>query len=113
MKEAKMYLKVILAFFIYALSMLFSKYASMQEDMLIFCILYGISLVFMGIYAICWQMILKHVSLSKVYPFKSLTILFSMLFGYILFKESITINMFIGMALIIIGVYLIGSEQDE
>lgn len=113
MKEAKMYLKVILAFFIYALSMLFSKYASLQTSTLSFIVFYGISLLFMGIYAICWQMILKNVSLSKVYPFKSLTIFFSMLFGYLLFKETITINMFIGMALIIAGVYLIGSEQDE
>lgn len=64
----------------------------------------------MGLYAICWQQILKHVELSTAYMFKGTSLIFIMLLAWLLFGEQITTNNIIGAAIIITGIALYAKE---
>ena len=64
----------------------------------------------MGVYAICWQQILKRVELSTAYMFKGTSLIFIMLFALALFGEPISIMNVVGAAIIIIGITLFAKE---
>lgn len=83
------------------------KYASMQENIMQKGIFYIISILTLGLFAILWQKLLVKNQLNKVYVFKSTTIIWGMIFGYILFKEQINIQMIIGAFLALMGVIII------
>ncbi|HIS86803.1 MAG TPA: EamA family transporter [Candidatus Caccenecus avistercoris] len=83
------------------------KYASMQEAIMQKGIFYIISILTLGLFAILWQKLLVKNQLNKVYVFKSTTIIWGMIFGYILFKEQINIQMIIGAFLALMGVIII------
>ena len=96
---------------LYACVTLFTKFASQQE----FCsVAYCLGLVgaigVMGVYAVCWQQILKRVELSTAYMFKGTSLIFIMLFAFLLFGEAITIMNIIGAAVIITGITLFAKE---
>ena len=90
-----------------SLSSVFMKYASMQEAIMQKGIFYIISILTLGLFAILWQKLLVKNQLNKVYVFKSTTIIWGMIFGYILFKEQINIQMIIGAFLALMGVIII------
>lgn len=113
MIKARDILSLILTFFVYSLSVLFSKMASMQNSQTSFLVFYGISLCCMAVYAILWQFCLKKMPLNVAYSLKSITILFSVLFGIFLFHEGISWKMIAGMALIFTGIYLMGRDIHE
>lgn len=60
----------------------------------------------MGGYAVLWQQVLKRIELSVAYMFKGTSIIFVMLFAYILFGEQITWNNIVGAIIIIVGIVL-------
>ncbi len=68
----------------------------------------------LGIFALLWQTLLKKFDLSKVYIFKSTTIIWGMVFGALLFNEIISINMIIGSIITIMGIaIIIGGRENE
>ena len=93
--------------FLYACVSIFIKYASQQEFMSWNYMLSIIGAVgVMGLYAVLWQQVLKRIELSIAYMFKGTSIIFVMLFAYVLFGEQITWNNIVGAAIIIIGIVL-------
>ncbi len=62
-------------------------------------ILYGFS-AFLWIYA------LKYLPLSRVYPFTFLTFALVLVLSYLIFGERLSPINFVGIALIVVGVYL-------
>lgn len=97
--------------FVFALAMIAQKYAGLHEfPSMIFIVSFGASLFFNFVYAIAWQQILKRLPLAEAYSHRSMTVLWSLLFGYILFQESITIPMLLGSVLIVAGVYLVQTD---
>lgn len=112
MKNSKKNILLFFVFLIYSISVLFSKFASMQQTTFLFVMFYSISLVFLLIYAIGWQVVLKYSNLSIVYPLKVITLLFSMFFGIIFFEETISFGMMIGTVIIFIGVFLVGGTHE-
>ena len=96
---------------LYAGSSVFSKFASQQEFLsLNYCLGIAGAISVMGVYAICWQQILKRVELSTAYMFKGTSLIFIMLFAFELFGEPITIMNIIGAAVIITGIILFAKE---
>ncbi len=96
---------------LYACVTLFTKYASQQEFMsLAYCLGLAGAIVVMGVYAIGWQQILKHVELSTAYMFKGTSLIFIMLLAWMLFGEQITLNNIIGACVIITGIALYAKE---
>ncbi len=99
---------------IYSFSDIASKLASGKDFLsLEFVILYGIVILLLGIYAIFWQQILKKIPLITAYANKSVTIIWGMVFGSLLFKEQISWNQILGAIVIIIGVYFVVLEDAK
>lgn len=98
---------------LYACVSLFTKYAS-QQDFLSVPYCFGIvgAIGVMGVYAICWQQILKRVELSTAYMFKGTSLIFIMLLAYAFFGEQITTNNIIGACVILLGIALF-AKGDE
>ena len=97
---------LIIAFFIYSIVGIFSKMASFQDFLTFWYCLYIVCIIILlTVYAIFWQMILNKIPLSQAYLYKSITIIFSLLFAYSIFGESITWKNFIGVMLIITGLF--------
>lgn len=112
MKINKYVLLHILLFF-YSFCGVFSKLASNNGFLsLSFCIFYGISISILGVYAILWQQILKKFSLTTAFFNKSVTIIWGMLWGILIFKESITINMIVGAIIVLLGVLLVVKDYE-
>lgn len=71
-----------------------------------------LTFVFLVLRAITWQIVLKFNPIAKVYPFNSLVQVLIFLYAVILFNESITIGNIIGLAFMIIGIILLGKNND-
>ena len=96
---------------LYACVTLFTKYASQQEfGSVAYCLGLVGAIGVMGLYAICWQQILKRVELSTAYMFKGTSLIFIMLFAFALFGEAITIMNVIGAIVIVTGIFLFAKE---
>ena len=100
---------IIFAIFIYTifpLSSVIMKIASGYDDLFIKLILFCLSIGVLGIFSLLWQKLLKHVDLVKAYIFKSTTIIWSVIYGILLFGETVTLNMILGMIITTIGVII-------
>lgn len=110
--KALILLHVIL--FVYSLGGIASKFAAKQRFLsLKFLFFYGVVLLVLVVYAIAWQQILKKISLITAYSNKAITVIWGIVWGAIIFHESISINKIAGSLFIVLGVYLMVSEKDE
>lgn len=66
-----------------------------------------IGLALNGFAAICWLLALSHLDLSYVFPFLSLNYILIPVGAYFLFREKLSLNKFIGIAIICGGIFLI------
>lgn len=80
-----------------------------------FIMLYGILLAILVVYALLWQKVLKKMKLVTAYANKSITIIWGLIWGVLLFNETVTINKILGILVIILGVYFVvtGEEDNE
>lgn len=102
------------AFFIYSLSSMFSKQAMYNNPSVIHIILfYLFSLIMLGLYAIIWQQVLKKIDLSVAFANKGVTIIWGILWGVLLFKEKVTIEMIIGAIIVILGIIIMMYNKEE
>ena len=103
----KVFIALHLLLLFYSLSSVLSKLAA-AEDFLSFkfCLYYGGMFCILVIYALGWQQILKRLPLTVAFANKAVTLVWSMVFGALLFKEQIHLNQLIGCALAVAGVIL-------
>lgn len=75
--------------------------------------LYAGALFIITAYAFAWQQFLKRIPLTTAYANRAMTMFWSMLFGVLIFGEQISWNMLAGVAVIVAGIYLVvtGDEQ--
>ena len=78
-----------------------------------FFLLYGLEIVFLGIYAIIWQQVIQKLDLSIAYANRSVNLLWTMLFAILIFHETITIGNIIGVILVILGIFLVNSTDNQ
>lgn len=96
---------------LYACVTLFTKYAAQQEFISMpYCLALSGAIGVMGMYAMCWQQVLKYIDLSTAYMFKGTSLIFVMLLAYVLFGEEITIMNIIGAVVIVFGITLYAKE---
>lgn len=100
---------------VYTASSVCSKLAAEQAlGSLPFFLLYGGVLVCLGVYAIVWQQIIKHLPLTTAYANKAVTVVWGMVLGTLLFQEHISPRQLLGAAVIIAGVVLyILADREE
>ena len=102
-------LHVLLLF--YSLSGIFSKNAAYQPVLSIpFFLLYGGMLAVLFIYAIGWQQIIKRLPLTVAFANKAVTVVWGMIWGVLIFGESINLQMIGGALLVIVGIVLYSIE---
>lgn len=99
---------------VYTLSTVAAKFASGQEFLsLNFFLFYGLEILILGIYAIAWQQIIKKFDISIAYANKAMALLWSIVWAIVFFNESITINNIIGIIIVIIGTFIVNSDETE
>ena len=93
---------------IYTSSTVISKIAAQSAESgkgWTFLLLYGAEIGVLGIYALCWQQVIKRVELSVAYANRAV----------LLFGEQITVKKLIGVGLVLAGTLIIngGKEQEN
>ena len=97
----------------YSLSGILSKLASGEEFLsLEFCLCYGGMIAILGIYAIAWQQIIKHMPLTTAFCNKAVEIVWGILWGFLIFKEAIKWNMILGAVIVIAGVIIVVTADE-
>lgn len=97
----------------YSLSGICSKLAAKQDFMSFkFCLCYAGIIAILGVYAIVWQQILKHINLTTAFCNKSAEMIWGILWGAIFFKEAIKWNMILGAVIVIIGVIIVVTSDE-
>ncbi len=99
---------------IFSVSSICSKTAA-QYDFLSpkWILFYGMVVCILGFYAIAWQQVLKHLPLITTYANKAATTIWGLIWGYVIFAERITLLKVVGAIVVIIGVYLVVSGDEE
>lgn len=114
MKNKKYYFLLHVLLFLYSMFGIASKLAAMQEFMSIrFFLCYGVVLLNLFLYAICWQQVIKKIPLITAYANKAVTVIWGIVFGYFFFNEGITTAKVLGGILIIIGVYFVVTCEEK
>lgn len=99
---------------IYSMSGICSKNAATVPFLSVkFCLYYGIVIFLLGFYAIGWQQILKKLPLTMAFANKAVTVVWGIIWGFVFFKEPITVGKIIGAILVIIGVVLFAYADGE
>lgn len=97
-----------------SLSGVCSKKAALSEPFSFgFIMWYGLVLVSMFVYAVLWQQVLKRMDLTTAYANKPVGLIWGMVWGALLFQETITLRMIIGAAVIFVGIFLVVTSENE
>lgn len=65
----------------------------------------------LGVYAVLWQQVLKRVELSIAMSHKPIVLVFGTLWAVCFFGETVGVKFFMGLALIITGLVVIGVKK--
>lgn len=98
---------------VYSLLGICSKLAAQVPFMSFqFIMYYGVVILNLGIYAICWQQIIKRMPLVTAYANKAITVIWGILWGKLFFQESISLPKIIGALIIICGIILVVTDKE-
>ena len=112
--DKKVFLALHLLLLLFAGTTVLSKLAAGENFLsLRFCLFFGGEFVLLGIYALGWQQILKRLPLTVAYTNKAVTLVWSMVFGVLLFHERIQLKQILGCALAVTGVLLFVKADAE
>lgn len=108
-----MFLHILLM--IYSLSGVFSKLASKEIFLSFkFIMYYGLIVFILFLYAMCWQQVIKKMPLTSAFANKAVTVVWGLIWGLIIFNETITIGKVIGGLLVLVGVIIFAySDKKE
>ncbi len=99
---------------IYSVGGVLSKMAAKTTFLgLDFCLYYFGIIVILGVYAIIWQQIIKELPLTVAFANKAVTVLWGIVWGIMIFNETITPIQIVGALLIIIGIVLYSIDAGE
>lgn len=99
---------------IYTISSIMSKNASANSgEPFKFLFFLGMDFIFLGVYAILWQQMIKRFELSTAYANRSMALLWSMIWAYVFFGDDITLKNIIGVLLVAVGTIIINTDMPE
>ena len=99
------------AVIVYSLSTVAANLASKQEFLSPgYIFFFGLEFVILAVYAIIWQQMIKKFQLSIAYANKALTLMWSMLWNFLIFSQGITPWKVVGVLLVVAGVIVMNSE---
>lgn len=105
-------LHILLLFF--SFSGVCSKFAGRQDFFSFrWFLLYGSSLCILFLYSILWQQILKGLPLMAAYANRAITVVWGIIWGYLIFGEQITYGKMLGAVIVLAGIVLFAVGGDE
>ncbi len=114
MQKTKSFLLLHILLLVYSMGSIFSKLAGEAELFSgSFFLYYGLVLVILAAYAIFWQQILKIIPLTTAYASKAVTVIWGLIWGLLFFKETLTVQKVLGVAVIILGIVLVVKSDEE
>lgn len=75
-----------------------------------FILCYSSMMIIMAVYAVVWQKAIKNIDIIVAYAFKSIVVLWVLLWSVLFFNEKILWNNIIGGMLIVTGI-VIGADK--
>lgn len=112
MKNLKTLLLLHVVLMIYSLADVCSKLAAGESLLsLRFVLFYGGMVLFLGAYAVAWQQVIKRMDLTAAYANRAVTVLWGIVWGLILFHETLNPLKVLGAAIIVAGVVLFEREE--
>lgn len=109
-KKLKAYLILYVAFVIYSFVSICAKYAALQSILPRGVVFLGFEVLFLGLYAILWQQVLKHFTLVHAMASKGAVVLLNLLWSVLLFSEKITVFNVLGAGIIIFGIWMVSTD---
>lgn len=97
---------------LYTVSSVMAKMASASESMEKLILFFALDLLFLGIYAICWQQMIKIFPLSVAYANRAAALLWSAVWAKIIFGEDISFRQMLAIVVVIIGMLIINTEKE-
>lgn len=97
---------------LYTVSSVMAKFASAGETLEQVILYFGLDLFFLGVYAICWQQMIKRFPLSVAYANRAIALLWSALWAKLIFGEQITIKQLFAISLVIIGTMIVNTDKQ-
>ncbi|MBR4669547.1 MAG: transporter [Butyrivibrio sp.] len=99
---------------VYSLSTVAANLASKQAFLSWkYIMFFGLEFAILGIYAIVWQQMIKKFQLSIAYANKALTLMWSMLWNFVIFSQGITPWKVVGVVIVVIGVIVMNLSNEE
>ena len=97
---------------LYSFVGVFMKKAFEQEFFSFWFLLFaGLAVLFLGIYALVWQQVLAHMSLTFAITNRPIRVIYSLIWSVLIFREKVTPLMVVGVFVILTGV-IIGVSKD-
>lgn len=99
---------------VYSLSNVCSKLAAGESFLTPrFCLFYGTAIILLGVYAVAWQQIIRVLPLTTAFANKAVTTVWGLVWGLLFFHEQITMGKVVGIALVVAGVVLFSTADQE
>lgn len=99
---------------IYSVGGIFSKSAAQTQFLdFNFCLYYAGLIFILGFYAFVWQQIIKRMPLTVAFANKAVTVIWGIIWGVLLFDETVTLGQLFGALLIMIGIILYSMDTGE
>lgn len=84
-------------------SKLASQYPFLSPKFILF---YGCGIMVLGVYAIGWQQVIKHLPLTTAYANRAVTVVWGIIWSVLLFHEQLNAPKVIGALIVLVGVAL-------
>ena len=112
--KIKVFLTLHFSFFLMSISGICSKTAAQSDSIWSwnFIIFYNISSTIQIFFVYQWQQILKVIPLSVAYVHRAVNLIWGMLWGFLIFSETIRPAMLLGSALVIFGLYVMSGRSS-
>ena len=96
---------------IYSFADICAKLASRHDFLTPGYILWlGAEVLVLGVYALCWQQILKRVEMSVAYSNRAAAVVWTPLWGVLLFGEQLTLKNLLGIGILFAGIWMVSRD---
>ena len=103
-----------LSVMVYSLSTVAANMASKNEFLSWrYILFFGLEFVILAVYAVLWQQVIKKFELSIAYANKSVTLVWSMLWNFLIFSQGITPGKVFGVLLVMAGVVIMNMGEGR
>lgn len=98
---------------IYTISSVMAKFASGAQSLGTMAMFLGLDFLFLAVYALCWQQMIKKLPLSVAYANRAMALLWSALWASWIFGEQIGKKQMAAIALVIVGTWIVNTDKRE